>query len=155
MLIILGSDKTTVSVATGKNDYYLLYLSIGNICNNVYHAHHNGVVLIGFLAMPKSMYNPIQMDLYLTHFIATREHSSKENFCLFHWQLFHLSLGHILKSFKPGMSKPEIVPFGDGHYWCVIYGLGPYIADYKEQALLTCIVHNWCPWYVWFVSPTV
>ena len=53
--IILGSDKTTVSVATGQNDYYPLYLSIGNIRNNVRHAHRNGVVLIGFLAMPKSM----------------------------------------------------------------------------------------------------
>ena len=61
MLIILGSDKITVSVATGKNDYYMLYLSIGNICNNVYHAHCNGVVLIGFLAMPKSMYILIQI----------------------------------------------------------------------------------------------
>ena len=53
--IILGSDKTTVSVATGQNDYYPLYLSIGNIRNNVRCAHRNGVVLIGFLAMPKSM----------------------------------------------------------------------------------------------------
>ncbi|KAI6019414.1 hypothetical protein PISMIDRAFT_106595 [Pisolithus microcarpus 441] len=43
------------------------------------------------------------------------------------------------------MAKPEVMPFGDGHYRCVIYGLGPYIADYEEQALLTCIVHNWCP----------
>jgi len=52
--IILGSDKTTVSVTTGQNDYYPLYLSIGNIHNNVCRAHRNGVVLIGFLAMPKS-----------------------------------------------------------------------------------------------------
>ncbi|KAG2090577.1 hypothetical protein BD769DRAFT_1371547, partial [Suillus cothurnatus] len=33
--IILGSDKTTVSVATGQNDYYPLYASIGNVHNNV------------------------------------------------------------------------------------------------------------------------
>ncbi|KAI6139548.1 hypothetical protein BKA82DRAFT_4332227 [Pisolithus tinctorius] len=45
------------------------------------------------------------------------------------------------------MSKPKVTLFGDGHYQRVIYGLGPYIADYKEQALLTCIVRNWCPWY--------
>ncbi|KAG2110059.1 hypothetical protein BD769DRAFT_1674733 [Suillus cothurnatus] len=30
MPVILGSDKTTVSVATGQNDYYPLYVSIGN-----------------------------------------------------------------------------------------------------------------------------
>ncbi|KAF8814309.1 hypothetical protein BYT27DRAFT_7250153 [Phlegmacium glaucopus] len=33
--IILGSDKTTVSVATGHNEYWPVYLSIGNIHNNV------------------------------------------------------------------------------------------------------------------------
>jgi hypothetical protein len=52
--IILGSDKTTVSVATGNNEYYPLYLSIGNIHNNVRRAHRNGLVLLAFLAIPKS-----------------------------------------------------------------------------------------------------
>lgn len=52
--VILGSDKTTVSVATGQNEYYPLYLSIGNIHNNTRRAHRNGVVLIGFLAIAKS-----------------------------------------------------------------------------------------------------
>lgn len=51
---ILGSDKTTVSVATGQNEYYPLYLSIGNIHNSTRRAHCNGVMLIGFLAIPKS-----------------------------------------------------------------------------------------------------
>ena len=32
----------------------------------------------------------------------------------------------------------------DGHYRRVIWGIGPYIADYPEQALLACIVQNWC-----------
>ncbi|KAG1874418.1 hypothetical protein F4604DRAFT_1880883 [Suillus subluteus] len=77
VLIILGSDKTTVSVSTGNNEYYPLYLSIGNI--------------------------------------------------------FHSSLAKILKILKDAMSKPEVVHFG------------PYIADYKEQVLLTSIVRNWCP----------
>jgi hypothetical protein len=52
--IILGSDKTTVSVATGNNEYWPVYLSIGNIRNNVRRAHRNGVVLLGLLAIPKS-----------------------------------------------------------------------------------------------------
>lgn len=53
--IILGSDKTTVSVATGNNEYWPVYLSIGNIHNNVRRAHRNGLVLLAFLAIPKSM----------------------------------------------------------------------------------------------------
>ncbi|KAF8259052.1 hypothetical protein EI94DRAFT_1774026 [Lactarius quietus] len=79
--LILGSDKTAVSVVTGQNEYYPLYLSIGNVCNNVHCAHRNALVLLGFLDIPKS-------------------------------------------------------------------NIGPYIADYPEQALLTCIVQGWCPWYV-------
>ncbi|KIO02651.1 hypothetical protein M404DRAFT_147483, partial [Pisolithus tinctorius Marx 270] len=52
--IILGSDKTTMSVATGQNNYYPLYLSIGNMSNKVCHAHCNSVALIAFLAIPHS-----------------------------------------------------------------------------------------------------
>ena len=54
--IILGSDKTTVSIAMGQNDYYPLYLSIGNLHNNTCCAHCNSLVLIAFLAIPKSLY---------------------------------------------------------------------------------------------------
>ncbi|KAG1850945.1 hypothetical protein F4604DRAFT_1687040, partial [Suillus subluteus] len=50
----------------------------------------------------------------------------------------------ILQNLKPRMTKPEVVRFGDGHYRRVIYGLGPYIADYEEQVLLACIVRSWC-----------
>ncbi|KAJ6632009.1 hypothetical protein B0H10DRAFT_2159558 [Mycena sp. CBHHK59/15] len=52
--VILGSDKTTVSVATGQNKYYPLYMSNGLVHNGVRHAHRNAVTLIGFLAIPKT-----------------------------------------------------------------------------------------------------
>lgn len=52
--IILGSDKTTVSVATRNNEDWPVYLSIGNIYNNVRRAHWDGLVLLGFLPIPKS-----------------------------------------------------------------------------------------------------
>lgn len=51
--LILGSDKTTVSVATGHVEYHPLYLSIGNVHNSVRRAHRNAVIPIGFLAIPK------------------------------------------------------------------------------------------------------
>ena len=53
--IILGSDKTTVSVATGQNDYWPVYLSVGNVHNHVRRAHRNAVVLLGFLPIPKGV----------------------------------------------------------------------------------------------------
>ncbi|EIW74521.1 hypothetical protein CONPUDRAFT_66962 [Coniophora puteana RWD-64-598 SS2] len=127
--IILGSDKTTVSVATGHTEYYPLYLSIGNVHNNVRRAHRNAVVLIGFLSIPKT----------------NHRYTGDPTFRHFRRQLYHSSLSRILQSLKPGMTSYEVVRFGDGYYRRVIYGLGPYIADYPEQALLACIVQGWCP----------
>jgi hypothetical protein len=62
----------------------------------------------------------------------------------FRRQLFHSSLSIILQNFKPGMTVPEVVRCSDGHFRRAIYGLGPYIADYPEQVLLTCVVQGWC-----------
>ena len=53
--IILGSDKTTVSVATGQHEYHPIYLSVGNVRNRARRAHKDGLVLIGFLPIPKGI----------------------------------------------------------------------------------------------------
>ncbi|KAG2017355.1 hypothetical protein CC2G_006870 [Coprinopsis cinerea AmutBmut pab1-1] len=127
--IILGSDKTTVSVATGQNDYYPLYLSIGNIHNNVRRAHRESVIPIGFLAIPKS----------------ERKHDSNRTFLRFRRQLFHKTLEAILSGLRAYMEDiPDIVLCPDGFYRRVTYSIGPYIADYPEQALLACVVQGWC-----------
>ncbi|KAH9010810.1 hypothetical protein EDB85DRAFT_2077168 [Lactarius pseudohatsudake] len=52
--VILGSDKTTVSVATGHIEYHPLYLSVGNLHNEARRGHRNGVIPIAFLAIPKA-----------------------------------------------------------------------------------------------------
>ncbi|KAI5985780.1 hypothetical protein EDD15DRAFT_2390119 [Pisolithus albus] len=111
--IILGSDKTTVSVATGQNDYWLVYLSIGNIHNNVRRAHRNGVKLLSFLAIPK----------------AAKKYTDDPT---------------ILSSLKAGMTVPQVMKCPDGHFRRAIFGIGPYIADYLEQVLISGIVQNWC-----------
>ena len=41
-----------MSVATGSNDYWPLYLSIGNLPNNVCRAHRGSVLVVSFLAVP-------------------------------------------------------------------------------------------------------
>ncbi len=52
--IILGADKTTVSVATGNQEFHPVYMSIGNIHNTVRRAHRDSVIPVAFLAIPKS-----------------------------------------------------------------------------------------------------
>ncbi|KAJ7232354.1 hypothetical protein C8J57DRAFT_1578978 [Mycena rebaudengoi] len=126
--LIFGSDKTTVSVATGQNEFYPFYMSNGLIYNNVQRAHRNGVVLVAFLSIPKT----------------DRENDDSAEFRTFRPNLFHGSLRYILQSFLPGMTVSEVTLFADGHYRRVIYGFGPYIADYPEQVLLACTVQGWC-----------
>jgi hypothetical protein len=147
--IILGSDKTTVSVGTGNNKYWPLYGSIGNIHNNIRRAHGSGLVLIGFLAIPHgtSLLVPVFTDINTKAYsnVADNVHSKDPGFRRFRRQLFHSSLSTILETLRPGMNQPEIVRCADGHFRKVIWGLGPYIADYPEQVLLACVVTNWCP----------
>ncbi|KAF8263940.1 hypothetical protein EI94DRAFT_1703630 [Lactarius quietus] len=80
--IIAGSDKMTVLVATGAQEYYLVYTSLGNITNTTWHGHRNGIVPVAFLPIPK---------------------------------------------------MPKVMKCPDGHFCHVVFGLGPYIADYPEH----------------------
>lgn len=82
--------------------------------------------------------------------VATKEHANDVDFRNFRRQMFHCSLAKILESLKPNMTTPDIVCCPDGHYRRVIYGLGPYIADYPEQVILSGVVQGWCPKYVAF-----
>lgn len=75
---------------------------------------------------------------------ADREFVKDPRFRKFRRQLFHASLRTILEPLHAGMTVPEIVRCADGHLCRLIYGLGPYIADYPEQVLLACIVQGWC-----------
>lgn len=81
----------------------------------------------------------------LFSFLADREHQDSDEFRKFRRNLFHGSLREILGTLRPGMEVPEIIRFADGYYRRAIYGVGPYIADYPEQVLCTCIVQGWCP----------
>jgi hypothetical protein len=36
----------------------------------------------------------------------------------------------------------------DGHFHHVNFILGPFIADYPEQVMLSGVLQNWCPRYV-------
>lgn len=69
-------------------------------------------------------------------------------FVKFRRQLFHSSISTILQSLRPGMETPEVVRCPDKHFRRALYEFACYIADYPEQALLSCIVQNWCPKFV-------
>ncbi|KAI0067055.1 hypothetical protein BV25DRAFT_1912390 [Artomyces pyxidatus] len=126
---ILGADKTTVSVATGHQEFHPVYISAGNLHNNMRRAHGEGVMVLAFLAIPK----------------ACREFSDDDEYKLFRKQLYHASFTHIMDPLKPAMTTPVVLRCPDGHFRRTIFTLGPFIADYPEQVFLASIVSGWCP----------
>ena len=86
------------------------------------------------------------LEIYLTsRYLADKEHEDSAEFRKFRRNLFHGSINQILQPLRQYMETPDIVRYGDGYYRCMIYGIGPYIADYPEQVLSACIVQGWCP----------
>ena len=77
--------------------------------------------------------------------LASRTERETEEYKTFCQQLFHACLAFLFTSIKSAMTTPVILHCPDGHYHRVIYGLGPYIADYPEQVWLAAIASGWCP----------
>ena len=145
--LLLGNDKTLASNVTSQNEFHPLYHSLGNIKNAVRCAHQDAVVPIGFLPIPKSFFFLVFRwfgSILTWSPLGTRKGGTGTLFRLFQWQLLHQSLKVILGSLLPYMTKPDVVMCPNGHYWRVVYTLGPYIADYCEQVLLAAIVSGWC-----------
>ncbi|KAJ7735044.1 hypothetical protein B0H16DRAFT_1676755 [Mycena metata] len=127
--LVAGSDKTTVSVATGHQEYHPVYQSPGVLTGVARRSHGNGVLPVAFLLIPKT----------------TRKHRKSAAYQRFVRQLYHACLAQVFEPLKHGMTTAEIIKCPDGHFRRAIYGLGPYIADYPEQVWLSSIVQNWCP----------
>ncbi|KAH9963354.1 hypothetical protein BGW80DRAFT_1438604 [Lactifluus volemus] len=115
--VIAGSDKTTVSIAMGHQEYYPMYMSPGNLSNIAWRAHGNALLPIAFLPIPK----------------MAKKYRNTPTFQTFCRQMYHASLTTIFEPLKSGMTIPEIVKCPDGHFYRAIYGLRPYITDYPEQ----------------------
>jgi hypothetical protein len=103
---------------------------------------------LDFLPFPKVGFHPHFPKSPPNYYQADRKHKDDGDFRKFRRQLFHTSLEYILSSLRPHMTQPRITKCGDGQFHRVVYGLGPYIADYPEQTLLACVVQDWCAKYV-------
>ncbi|KAF8985645.1 hypothetical protein BDQ17DRAFT_1494815 [Cyathus striatus] len=112
--IIAGSDKTTVSVATGHQEYHPVYMSPGNLTNMTCQSHGNAVLPVASLPIPKT----------------SKKHRKSKTFKTFICQLFHACLVKIFSPLEPGMTTPELILCPD--------------ADYPEQVWLSGIIQNWC-----------
>jgi hypothetical protein len=144
--VVAGSDKTTVSVATGHQEYHPVYISPGIISNTARRGHGNGVLPFAFLPIPKSrLFLRPQFRFLITCHLASKRQRKRPEFQRFCRQLYHRCLQLIFDPLKPYMEKYKVVKCPDGHFRRAIFGLGPYIADYPEQVWLSGIVYGWCP----------
>lgn len=146
--IILGSNKTTVSVATGNIEYHPLYISISNPHNSVRRAHNQTIIPIAFLAIPKGMLCCVlvclQFLITIDEFLATHKEDNNTTFRSFKKKLFHASISAILQPVKPAMITPVVCRCPDGHWHCVIFDLAAFIVDYPKEVMLSGIVQGWC-----------
>ncbi|TFK32680.1 hypothetical protein BDQ12DRAFT_701098 [Crucibulum laeve] len=83
--IVSGSDKTTVSVVTGHQEYHPVYASAANISNTAWHEHGNAVVPVAFLPIPKT----------------SKCQQKKPEFQRFCQQLYHACLEIVFAMLKP------------------------------------------------------
>ncbi|TFK28976.1 hypothetical protein FA15DRAFT_583187, partial [Coprinopsis marcescibilis] len=118
--IVSGLDKTTVSVATGHQEYHPFYISAGNLTNTARRSHGAGVIPVAFLPIPKSMFYFRSLTMY------------------------HACIARIFAPLRQYMTSADILRCPDGHLRRAIYSIGPVIADYPEQVWLSCIVQYWC-----------
>ncbi|KAG2359335.1 hypothetical protein BDR07DRAFT_1261381, partial [Suillus spraguei] len=82
---------------------------------------------------------------------AEKKNVDDPKYCKFKKQLFYSSLSKIFTTLRPRMMTPEGICCGNMHYWCIIFRLGPYIADYEQQVVLACIVKDWCGGLTYFI----
>jgi len=145
--VVAGSDKTTVSVATGHQEYHPVYVprqprEYGSMrswkwlapCRIPSNTKKYGFSLLFYIFAYRLGYDT-----------ASKKHRKKAKFQAFCQQMYHACLARIFAPLRDGMVTPEVVKCPDGHFRRAVYGLGPYIADYPEQVWLAAVIQGWCP----------
>ena len=79
-----------------------------------------GVVLVGFLAIPKSNCSYLVIIQICSSdtgiHLAIKADADSVEFCQFRRKLFHVSLSAIRESLRPGKNTPEVFQCSDGRY---------------------------------------
>ncbi|QRW00944.1 hypothetical protein RhiJN_28962 [Ceratobasidium sp. AG-Ba] len=127
--IIILTDKTKLTVFSGNQKAWPVYLSIGNISSDICRCpSEHAMLLIGFIPV-SNLSN-----------ISNRSDRSEAG-----WQLFHTCLESILEPLKI-LSRTGIeILCADGGVHRVFPILAAYIADSPEQATVACVCESCCP----------
>jgi hypothetical protein len=127
--IILATDKTQLSVFSGGQKAWPVYLSIGNISKKIRRRPSQGaMILIAYLPVTE-----------LTCETRATKRSEKG------WELFHACMRAILEPIREVARNGVEALCADGYVRRIHPILAAYIADFPEQCLVTCARQNHCP----------
>ncbi|KAI0005846.1 hypothetical protein BJV74DRAFT_792317 [Russula compacta] len=99
--VIAGSDKTTVSITMGHQEYQSVYMSPGNLSNIARQAHGNALLPVAFLPIPKT----------------TKKHRKTSKYQVFCQQMYHACLAQVFMPLKAGMTTPEVTIWSKCGWW--------------------------------------
>lgn len=113
--VVLGADKTTVSVATGHQEYHPVYMSMGNLHNEMRRAHRDAVIPLAFLAIPKreSRVSEVSLHALLTLMLVYARWSRQSDRRVPHFRQTTLSHG------SSTYSRPSAPSDDDSSYHAV------------------------------------
>ncbi|KAF8242189.1 hypothetical protein K440DRAFT_648408 [Wilcoxina mikolae CBS 423.85] len=121
--VILGSDKTMLSILSGDKSAWPVYLSIGNLSKAKRRSvKSNGLILIGLL--PRCPNGPN------THTIKIA---------------YQESMAIKLRPLEEPVQSGIKVVCADGRTHHAYPWIASFLADYPEQCNITGIKYGWCP----------
>ncbi|QRV77012.1 hypothetical protein RhiJN_05027 [Ceratobasidium sp. AG-Ba] len=127
--IILSTNKTKMTVFSGNQKAWPVYLTIGNISKDIRgRPSERSTLLVGYIPVSN-----------LTNISNGRERSEAA------WQLFHTCMESILEPLKTLSRTGFDVLCADGGVRRVFPILAAYIADYPEQVTIACVRDSCCP----------
>jgi hypothetical protein len=127
--LILASDKTSLSVLSGGQEAYPVYLTLGNISKSIRRkASENATILVGYLPVEK--FEDVASD--------TERAQLKAN-------LLHRAMAAIMDPLKQAGSEGVPMWCADGRERLVYPIVAAFVGDWPEQNVMACTNQGGCP----------
>ncbi|KAG8764147.1 hypothetical protein FRC12_008248 [Ceratobasidium sp. 428] len=127
--IILATDATQLSLISGGNKVWPVYMGIANISKAVRRcSSERAMILVGYIPVPD-----------LSFITNEKERSQKK------WDIYHASMKAILEPLKKASSKGVKMVCADGGVRLVYPIVAAHMADFEEQCLAAGTQRTRCP----------